>query len=320
MEELRYQKEDRYFPLPENERHLQTVTAEHFLDVPTDGVQPGNNILEGICFDRDGNMYFCNSPMGWIYFVDMKTKKLRMFKKLDGMNPSAIKIHKNGDLYITMAASKEGSLVLVLHPDGTVVEKIPMPEGHFIDDMVFDDKGGFYLSDLGGSIADKTAGIYYMEPDHKTLHTVVPQGMIASNGIALTPDGKHLWVTEYGTALLHWFGLSEDGFSATPFYSYQPYHFTGMEGPDSICIDRDGNLYVSICGQGRFLVFNQNGVPIGNILIPGREEGRMLKSTHIAIAPGTKTAYMCTADLNTGKSAIYRAGVYAPNFQSYQFQ
>lgn len=320
MESLSYRKEDHYFPIPENEKKLPTIAAEHFLDVPMDDVQPGNNILEGLCFDRAGNLYFCNTPMGRLYFVDMKTKKLVLFKQLDGMAPSAIKIHKNGDLYVTIAAGTEGSHVLVISPDGEIKEKILMPEGHYIDDMVFDSKGGFYLSDLGGSLADKTAGIFYMEPDHKTLHTVVRNGMIATNGIALTPDEKHLWVTEYGTGLLHWFGLTDDGLSVSPFYSYQPYHFTGLEGPDSICIDEDGNLNVSMCGQGRFLIFNKNSIPIGDIMIPGREEGHMLKSTHIAIAPGTNTAYMCTADLETGKSALFRAGVYAKNFWSYQFQ
>jgi lactonase len=33
--------------------------------------------------------------------------------------------------------------------------------------------------------------------------------------------------------------------------------------------DADGNLYVAIYGQGRVLVFNKNGLPIGQILLPG---------------------------------------------------
>ena len=65
-----------------------------------------------------------------------------------------------------------------------------------------------------------------------------------------------------------------------PFGATIPYYFTGHEGPDSCCIDSDDNLYVAMYGQGRVLVFNKRGYPIGQILIPGRDEGHMLRSTH----------------------------------------
>ena len=39
-------------------------------------------------------------------------------------------------------------------------------------------------------------------------------------------------------------------------------------------IDSDDNLYVAMYGQGRVLVFNKRGYPIGQILMPGRDEGK----------------------------------------------
>lgn len=320
MELLTYRPGDRGFPLPENEKTLPTITAEHFLDVPMDGVTPGRNILEGLCFDRNGNLYFCCSPLGQIYFVNRKTRELSLFKEWKDTTIAAIKIHKNGDLYVAITVSPKGSVVVVVSPDGKIKETLPMPEGHRMDDLVFDDNGGFYLSDISGTLANRSAGIYYMEPDHRTIHAVVKDGMIATNGIALTRDKAHLWVTEYDTSTLHWLELSGDRMSLAPIHNYQPYHFTGVGGPDSITIDEDGNLYVSMTGQGRFLIFNENGYPIGNILIPGREEGHMLKSTHIVVDPFEPVAYMCSADLKTGRSALFRAGVYAKSFRSYQFQ
>ena len=59
------------------------------------------------------------------------------------------------------------------------------------------------------------------------------------------------------------------------------YYFTGHEGPDSCCIDSDDNLYVAMYGQGRVLVFNKRGYPIGQILMPGRDDGKMLRTTHL---------------------------------------
>ena len=192
--------------------------------------------------------------------------------------------------------------------------------GKMIDDMVFDDQGGFYFTDLAGTKADRSAGVFYVEPDYKTVHPVINDGMIATNGIVLDPSGRNLWVTEYGTALLHRFTLAEDRHTIEPAFSYTAYHFTGLEGPDSMHIDEDGDLYIAICGQARFMVFNANGFPIGQILLPGREKGEMEKSTHLAIRPGTNEAYMCSADLKRNVCSIFRARVFAKAYRSYQFQ
>lgn len=318
METLIYRDGDRFFPIPENEKNIPAIRAELFLEVPT---SPGINILEGLCFDRNGDLYFCNTPQSRIHKVDMKTGELSVFIELpDHMMPSAVKIHKDGRIFSTIAASDEGCMVVILSPEGELLEKIVTGTGRAIDDMVFDKDGGFYLTDLGGTAADKTAGVLYVEPDCKTIHSVIPDGMVATNGISLDPDGRNMWITEYGAGKLHHFTLAEDKVSIELASSYVAYTFTGLEGPDSTVIDEDGNLYVAMCGQARFLVFNRNGYPISQILLPGREKGEMAKSTHLAIRPGTNEAYMCAADLNTGKCAIYRAGVFAKAYQSYQFQ
>ena len=50
-------------------------------------------------------------------------------------------------------------------------------------------------------------------------------------------------------------------------------------------MDSDGNVYVAMYGQGRILVFNRNGIPIGQVLLPGRENGHKLESTSMALSP-----------------------------------
>ena len=73
-------------------------------------------------------------------------------------------------------------------------------------------------------------------------------------------------------------------------------------------------------GQGRYLVLNPKGFPIGEICIPERVQGRMLKSTHITICPDTDIAYMCTADMNDGSAAICRARVYTKAYRGFAYQ
>src|SRR5699024_12470195 len=84
------------------------------------------------------------------------------------------------------------------------------------------------------------------------------------------------------------------------------YHFIGHEVTDSCCIDSDDNLYVAMYGQGRVLVFNKRGYPIGQILIPGRDQGHMLRSTHPAFIPVTDQLIICSNDIeNDVGSCIY---------------
>jgi lactonase len=98
------------------------------------------------------------------------------------------------------------------------------------------------------------------------------------------------------------------------------YHFTGP-APDSMRADSDGNLYVAMYGQGRVLVFNKNGIPIGQVLSRGRDEGHNLQSTSMAIKPGTKDFYTVTNDGNGGQGATnFKAKVFAKALPLYSHQ
>nr|WP_081979777.1 SMP-30/gluconolactonase/LRE family protein [Dickeya chrysanthemi] len=126
--------------------------------------------------------------------------------------------------------------------------------------------------------------MYYVTPDFATIRPVLPN-LSMTNGLALSPDGKTLWATEFGRNLLHRVELT-DPMTIVPIGSAVPYRFTGP-APDSMRMDADANVYVAIYGQGRSMVFNRNGIPIGQILLPGRDNGRNLHSTSLAIRPGT---------------------------------
>lgn len=317
---LEYRQEDRYYPLPSSIRQLQTVTAERVMDVPLEGARPGMNLLDGLCFDRAGNLFICYKSQGRILKFDMASGQVKPFIQLpDNMRPSAVKVHKNGDIYVAVPESDRGSLLLVVAPEGTIRQEVQMPEDHAIADLVFSKNGGFYIADESGTLDDRSACVYYMEANRKRLHTVVNGGLIGVSGLVLTADERHLWFTEKGTATLHRLDLTDDRLHIKPAGSFEPYHFTGLDGPDSITIDTDGNLYVSVNGQGRFLVLNPNGVPIANILIPGREHGAMLKSTSLAIRPETYEAYMVAADTATARAALFRADVFANAYHDFQY-
>lgn len=182
---------------------------------------------------------------------------------------------------------------------------VPQVAGYMPNDLVFDVRGGFYFTDFRGASTDPKGGVYYVSPDFGTITPVLPRLALA-NGIALSPDGKELWATEFSRNLLHRVELA-NATTSTPFGTAIAYHFTGP-APDSMRADNDGNLYVAMYGQGRVLVFNRNGIPIGQVLLPGREEGHNLSSTSLAIKPGTNELYIVTTDGKGGRgSTIFHA-------------
>ena len=85
--------------------------------------------------------------------------------------------------------------------------------------------------------------------------------------------------------------------------------------------DADGNLYVAVYGQGRVLAFNRNGIPIGQVLLPVREEGHNLRSTSMAIRPGTDDLHIVASDAAGGQGAtIFRAKAFASAPRPYSHQ
>ena len=320
LPKLSYRPGDRFYPIPPSEQGLPSVVAEHFVDIPMDGVAPGHNLLEGLCFSRAGDLYLTHVVGQRIYKVDVATREVSLFAELpDGMKPAALKFHKDGRAFLAIAYSDRGGMVAILSPEGELEGTILEGCGQTIDDLVFDELGGFYYTCLDGTPQDPCAGVFYCEPDLRTVHTLTT-GMIESNGIALTPDGKGLWVTEYGRSQLWFLKVPRDRHTLGESSTRIPYKFAGVGSSDSCSVDADGNLYVALCGQGRYLAFNANGMPIGQFLMPGRAEGAWLRTTHPALRPGTDELYMSAADFATGKSAIFVARGFAQAHRSYQFQ
>ncbi|MEN1968363.1 SMP-30/gluconolactonase/LRE family protein [Lentibacillus sp. N15] len=304
-------------PLLSGESHLQTVTAEPWLKISDEGLQ-----LEGLCFNREGDLFLLEVFGGQVFRVDLPEKKVANVFKSKKSHPAAVKIHKNGRLFLCYLGdfSSTGGIFSV-DSDGSNMENIvPDSTEYCIDDLVFDSKGGFYFTDFRGYSTDLKGGVYYVSPDFKTVTPII-QNMAVANGVALSTDEKILWVTETNANRLHRIELMDDGVTIAPFGASIPYYFTGHEGPDSCCIDSDDNLYVAMYGQGRVLVFNKSGYPIGQILIPGRDKGHMLRSTHPAFIPGTNELIICSNDIDSGGGSwLYTCKGFAKGHLSYQFQ
>ncbi len=301
-------------PIPPSERGLQTVVAQPWFKVSDEGLQ-----LEGPSFDRDGNLLFVEVFGGRVFRLT-PDQKLSTIVGENKFGSAGLAIHKDGRIFIAgLGNFKDTGSVVAVKPDGSEMQTIVPPEaGHLPDDLVFDAQGGFYFTDFRGISTDPEGGVYHVSPDFKAI-TPVLLHLAVPNGVALSPDGKELWVTEFSRGLLHRVELA-DATTIAPFGTAIAYHFTGP-APDSMRSDADGNLYVAMYEQGRVLVFNKNGMPIGQVLLPGREEGHNLRSTSVAIRPGTDDLYVVTNDWKGGQgSTIFHAKAFAKALPLYSHQ
>ena len=304
-------------PLQAHEQQLLTVTADHWLKISDEGLQ-----LEGLCFNRDGDLILCEVFGGSVFHVKLPNKRVTKLFHSEKQNPAAVKIHKDGRLFVCYLGDfKDSDGIFAVDSNGEHHEDIvsDVETEYCVDDLVFDSKGGFYFTDFRGYSTNPKGGVYYVDPEFKSVSPVI-QNLAVANGVALSTDERTLWVTETNANRLHRIDLEEDGVTIEPFGASIPYYFTGHEGPDSCCIDSDDNLYVAMYGQGRVLVFNKYGHPIGQILLPGRDEGHMLRSTHPAFIPGTDQLIICSNDMdNDGDSWLFTAKGFAKGHNSYQF-
>ena len=190
-----------------SENELQTVTAEPWVKISDRGLQ-----LEGLNFNREGNLFLLDVFEGNIFKVNTSTKEVTRPFVSEKVNPAAIKVHKDGRLFICYLGDfKTTGGIFSTTEEGEQFEEIvsELSTEYCIDDMVFDSKGGFY-TDFRGYSTNPLGGVYYVSPDFKTITPVI-QNISVANGVALSTDERVLWVTETTTNRLHRIELEEDG-------------------------------------------------------------------------------------------------------------
>ncbi len=291
-------------PIPPGERDLQSAVARPWFKVSDEGIP-----LEGPSFDRAGDLLFTDAGSGRVLRLTADKRQTTVVPAND-LNLGGLAVHEDGRIFAAGTGGfRRGSIVSV-RPDGSDMRTVIPPEaGYVVNDLVFDARGGFYFTDFRGTSTEPKGGAYHVAPDLRTVTPILPHLALA-NGVALSPDGKTLWVTEFGRNLLHRIDLA-DATTPTPLGTTVAYHFTGP-APDSMRADSDGNLYVALYGQGRVLVLNRNGIPIGQVLLPGRDEGHNLLSTSLALKPGTDELFIVTNDGDGGQgSNIFHARGFA---------
>ena len=269
--------------------------------------------MEGLCFDRKGDLWFCSIYESRVLKLDMKKRTAEEVFRREGFAPVAVKIHKDGRVLVCGIGRGAPGGIVIMQPDGSMQRDLVVDRD--VDDLVFDSDGGFYYTWITGSVNAPTGAVCYVSPDFSS-DTVYIDHLAMPNGVALSRDEKRLWITELtGGRLLNFPSRKGSGVSSVC------YCFTGRDGPDSCSIDAGDNLYVAMYGQGRIMIFNAYGFPVGQVLIPNRDKGHFLCSSHAVVRPHTRELYICAADDIGDEGAwIFKAeGLAVGHDKSYQF-
>jgi len=162
------------------------------------------------------------------------------------------------------------------------------------NDIVFDDQGGFYFTDLGKSRArdvDK-GGVYYAKADGSSIVNVV-YGTDHANGIGLSPDGKTVYAAETLNGRLWSWEIESPGKVKPSTTPYAPgnlhFDFPGFQLLDSLAVDSEGNVCVATLVTGAISVISPKGEMIDQIKVPKYD----VFVTNICFGgPDLKTAYI----------------------------
>lgn len=203
-----------------------------------------------------------------------------------GAAPRGGELGSNG-----LARDGQGRLVLCQHGDRRVAHlNAPVQNGkpqfatlagsysgkrfNSPNDLVFDARGNLYFTDppygLLKNMADSSKelafqGVYRV--DTSGVVTLLTDSITRPNGIALTPDERHLIVANSDSLKAAWYiyDMNPDGSLANGrlFYDATAARKREQGNPDGLKIDKRGNVFAT--GPGGVWIFNSGGTLLGRI-------------------------------------------------------
>ena len=165
------------------------------------------------------------------------------------------------------------------------------------NDIVFDDQGGFYFTDLGKARARDVdrGGIYYATADGASIQQVV-YPMDHPNGISLSPDGGTLYAAETMTGRVWAWEIDSPGVVKPGTTPLGPgtllYNFPGFQLLDSMAVDSEGNVCVATLITGAISVISPKGQLLRQVPVPKHD----VFVTNICFGgPDLRTAYITSS-------------------------
>ncbi len=136
---------------------------------------------------------------------------------------------------------------------------------HGPNDIVFDDKGGFWFTDFGKTFEDRIlrGAVCYATTDGRSIRRAA-HPVLTPNGVGLSPDGATLYVTETETSRLWCYPITGPGELAhepwpSPNGGRLVHGLPGYQRFDSLAVEEGGNICVATLVRGGISVISPTG-------------------------------------------------------------
>jgi gluconolactonase len=208
---------------------------------------------------KDNALYFSDIPPAHIVrYADGKTT----VANADSGQSNGLMFDKQGRLIACEHRGRRLSRAVLGQPAEEIVGKYQGKRLNSPNDLWIDAEGGIYFTDprygpRDDLELDKEA-VYYVTAEGRITRII--DDLVRPNGIALSPDGKLLYVVDNGADTLHRYPVTGPGKIG------KGQRIAYVTGPDGMTVDEQGRLYVA--GLGGVWVLDANGKWIGLIETP----------------------------------------------------
>jgi D-xylonolactonase len=230
-------------------------------------VATGYGLIEGPVWDPARGLYFSDVINGGVHLLDRTGAVSLVVPKRRGIGGMAL--HEKGGLVVG------GRDIACVSPSGmggdgktrTLLSLDAIPGATGFNDLTTDRAGRIYV----GSLAYRVFGGEAPRPGH--LHVIdldgsmrtLSDGVLLTNGLGFSPDGKHLYHSDARAPLVRIYDVKEDG-------SVGPWRKFALLGddrvPDGLKVASDGSVWVADAHGGRVAVFDPDGTHRHDVAVP----------------------------------------------------
>ncbi|MEA5503890.1 SMP-30/gluconolactonase/LRE family protein [Halotia wernerae UHCC 0503] len=318
---------------------MNTQTTELSIIAPNaklEKVFDGGCRTEGVAVAPDGMVYFSDLTVtywtdmqaGHIWQYDPKTGTTKIFRSPSGMS-NGIAFDAEGRMVVAEGADCGGRRIIRTDmKTGKSVILANVYNGRLLNspnDLVIDEKGRIYFTDsrfFGHEpIEQPVCGVYRIDPDG-SLHRIISD-LAKPNGVAVSPDQKTLYISDYDDGLLDFraevedmshrrgpmalmaYDLAADG---TAKRRQKLVDYSPQNGADGFVVDSSGNIFAAVRDKTRpgVRVYSPEGKELADI--PTAEI-----PTNVAFGRGEESHVLyITAGKNLYKIQTMQIGYYLP--------
>lgn len=219
------------------------------------------NNIEGPAFDKKGNLYVVNFGKDGTVGLVKPDGKAELFLTLpEGSTANSVKFDSRGYMYLADYTAhnvlkvdmKSKAVSVYVHHD-----KFNQP-----NDIIIYKKDRFFASDPDWKAG--TGQLWRIDGEGKAV--LLTDQMGTTNGIALSPDEKILYVNESVQRKIWAFDVDDSGNLSNKrlFAEFSDFGFDGM------ACDNKGNLYVTRYGKGAIAILSPEGKVVREVMLKGK--------------------------------------------------